>query len=67
MTEEAATADQGAIDADPDGEQGVKESAEQYLEALQSSDEEDADAAADTADDDTTADEAEAESPETSE
>ena len=67
MTEEAATAYQGAIDADPDGEQGVKESAEQYLEALQSSDEEDADAAADTADDDTTADEAGAESPETSE
>lgn len=50
MTEEAAAAYQSAIDADADGEQGVKENAEQYLERLQSSSEEagDADASDET-------------------
>lgn len=40
MTDEAAAAYQSAIDADPDGEQGVKDTAQQYLDALQSADEE---------------------------
>lgn len=43
MTDEAAAAYQSAIDADSDGEQGVKDTAQQYLDALQSADEESTD------------------------
>ena len=72
MTDEAAAAYQSAVDADADGSQGVKDSAQQYLDALQSADEETADdGSADAADESanagTDADAAQTDSQETSE
>ena len=72
MTDEAAAAYQSAVDADADGSQGVKDSAQQYLDALQSADEEttddgSADAADESANAGTDADAAQTDSQETSE
>lgn len=72
MTDEAAAAYQSAIDADSDGEQGVKDTAQQHLDALQSAGEEStddgsADATDESADTDADADAEKTDSQETSE